>query len=229
MSKTRKLNRFKISTVIACAALSLAGCLSEEEGAQSASAPQAEPDPSPPAVNGAPVISGAPSASVRVESAYSFRPSATDPDGDSLVFSVSGLPSWANFDSSNGLLSGTPLDGDVGTYSNIVITVSDGALSASLAPFSITVNAFSLGSTTLSWSAPTLNEDGSALTDLAGYRIYWGTTSGSYPNSLSIDTPGQTTAVIEDLEPGTYEFVATAVNSEGVESAFSSPATTTIE
>ena len=48
------------------------------------------------------------------------------------------------------------------------------------------------GSATLSWAAPTKNEDGTALTDLAGYKLYWGTTPGSYPNSVTINNPGRT-------------------------------------
>jgi hypothetical protein len=113
----------------------------------------------------------------------------------------------------------------VGTYSNIRITVSDGTMSASLATFSITVEAVSLGSVTLNWTPPTQNEDGTSLTDLAGYRIYWGTTPGSYPNSVTIDNPGLSSYVVENLMPGTYEFVATSINALGVESVYSNSAT----
>ncbi len=125
-------------------------------------------------------------------------------------------------------MSGTPGDGDVGTYSGITISVSDGSETASLGTFSITVEAISLGSATLSWTAPTENDDGSPLTDLAGYKIYWGTSPGSYPNSVTINNPGITTYVVEDLPPGTYEFVATSFNSAGMESVYSTPATKVI-
>jgi len=141
---------------------------------------------------------------------------------------VSGLPGWASFSTSNGRISGTPGDADVRTYNNISITVSDGSASATLGPFSITVNAVSLGSVTLSWTPPTKNDDGTTLTDLAGYKIYWGTGSGSYPNSTRIDNPGISTYVVENLAPGTYEFVATAFNSEDVESAYSGVAVMTV-
>jgi hypothetical protein len=137
--------------------------------------------------NSAPQISGVAPVSVNVGGNYSFVPTASDPDGDTLTFSVSALPSWASFDTSTGRVSGTPEFGDIGTYSNILITVSDGQAGTSLAPFSITVQAVSLGSVTLSWTPPTENEDGTALTDLDGYRIYWGTTAGIYPNSVTID------------------------------------------
>jgi hypothetical protein len=81
------------------------------------------------------------------------------------------------------------------------------------------------GSVTLNWTAPTENEDGSALTDLAGYKIYWGTTSGSYPNSVTINDKDATTSVVDNLSSGTYEFVATSFNTSGVESRYSAPAT----
>ncbi len=175
--------------------------------------------------NSAPSISGMPSTTVNAGNKYSFTPTASDPDGDVLTFTVTGKPAWANFDSSTGRLSGTPGDADVGTYSDISITVTDGSAGASLAPFTITVNAISLGSVTLNWTPPTENDDGSALADLAGYKIYWGTTPGSYPNSVTVENPGLSSYVVDNLPPGTYEFVATSFNSAGVESVYSNPAT----
>ena len=46
----------------------------------------------------------------------------------------------ASFDTSTGALTGTPDNDDVGTDSDIVITVSDGDATASLSSFSITVS-----------------------------------------------------------------------------------------
>jgi len=175
--------------------------------------------------NAAPTISGNPPASVNIDTNYSFTPTANDTDGDTLTFSVSGLPDWASFNASNGNISGTPTEADVGTYSNIRITVSDGRASATLGPFSITVNSVSLGSVTLSWTPPTQNDDGTALTDLAGYKIYWGTTPGSYPNRVTISNAGISSYVVEGLAPGTYEFVATSFNASGVESVYSNSTT----
>ena len=177
-------------------------------------------------VNTAPTISGNPPGAVNANNQYSFTPTANDSDGDNLTFTVSGLPVWATFNASNGLISGTPGDGDVGTYSNIRITVTDTSdASAALGPFSITVSAVSLGSVTLNWTPPTENDDGTTLMDLDGYRIYWGTTPGNYPNSVTIDNEGLTSYVVDNLAPGTYEFVATSFNVAGVESVYSNPAT----
>jgi len=179
--------------------------------------------------NSAPTISGTPAKAVTEGSQYTFTPGASDPDGDSLSFSITNKPAWAAFDTGTGRLSGTPQAGDVGTYADIVISVSDGQATASLGAFAITVEAIAMGSVTLSWSPPTENTDGTTLTNLAGYRIYWGTTSGSYPNSVTIDNPGLTTYVVENLTPGTYEFVATSYNTSGVESDYSAPATKTVQ
>lgn len=179
--------------------------------------------------NSAPQISGNPPASVNEGQSYAFTPSASDADGDTLTFSISGEPAWASFNAATGQLSGTPGSGDVGVYSNIVISVSDGTVSDSLDAFSITVNAISLGSVELSWIAPTQNEDGTNLEDLAGYKLYWGKTPGSYTDSVTIDNASVTTYVVGNLSPGTYEFVATAYNTAGVESKYSGAATKIVQ
>ncbi len=96
----------------------------------------------PPSVpsNNAPVISGQPITSIDEDTLYSFTPSATDSDGDSLEFSITNLPLWASFDNTTGTISGTPIEGQSGSYDNIVITVSDGELESALPTFNISVN-----------------------------------------------------------------------------------------
>ena len=68
---------------------------------------------------------------------------------------------------------------------------------------------------------PTQNADGSALTDLSGYKIYYGIEPGKYLRTVHIDNPGLTIYVVENLVPNTYCFVLTAINSRGIESRFS--------
>jgi hypothetical protein len=169
--------------------------------------------------NSPPVISGTPPTSVRTGAAYSFTPTASDPNGNALTFSIQNRPSWATFNTSTGRLSGTPTSAHVGTYSNIVIRVSDGQATASLPAFAITVSdAPTNGSATLSWTAPTRNTDGSSLTDLAGYRIYYGTSSSSMTKMIQVSNPGTTTYVVNNLAPATYYFSVRAYNSKGAES-----------
>ena len=134
--------------------------------------------------NAPPTISGSPDPTVMIGGLYDFAPIASDADGDALTFSIANKPSWATFDSATGRLGGEPAQGDEGVFDEITISVSDGTSSAELPAFSIEVVATALGSISLSWSAPTENEDGSALVDLAGFRIYWGTAPDEYPDSV---------------------------------------------
>jgi hypothetical protein len=159
---------------------------------------------------------------------YSFRPSASDADGDALTFSIANRPSWANFSTSTGQLSGTPDSANVGTYSNILISVSDGKSNVSLGAFSITVNQLSLGNATLSWQAPTQNTDGSTLSNLAGYRIYYGTSSAALTQTIQISNPGLNTYFIEGLSPATYYFAVKAYTASGAESTNSNVASKVI-
>ncbi|MBT1062760.1 tandem-95 repeat protein [Bowmanella sp. Y26] len=91
------------------------------------------------ATNTAPTISGAPATSIKQDEAYNFAPTASDPDGDTLTFSISNKPSWASFNSTTGALTGTPLKEHVGSSNGIVISVSDGELSAALPAFNLQV------------------------------------------------------------------------------------------
>ena len=192
------------------------------------STPEPDPDPAPPQ-NASPTISGKPADTVVAGSQYRFTPSADDADDDVLLFQIQNKPEWAAFDPSTGELSGTPQDADVRTYSNIVIRVSDGEATAQLPAFSITVESIGLGSATLTWVAPTLRTDGTLLDDLAGYKVYWGTESRNYTESIQIDNPGVTTYIVENLGPGTHYFATTALSSDGLESDYSNEASKTIQ
>jgi hypothetical protein len=180
-------------------------------------------------VSSAPTISGDPPRSAMQDSQYSFTPAASDPDGDPLTFTVQGLPSWATFNASTGRISGTPGPGDLGSYAKIRLRVSDGKSTLALATFAIDVVATSTGAATVSWMPPTEKIDGSPLLDLAGYRIYWGRTEHSYTQSVTLDNPGLTSYVVEQLTAGTWYFAATALDAAGMESRFSNVASKTIE
>jgi hypothetical protein len=72
------------------------------------------------------------------------------------------------------------------------------------------------------------NTDGSALTDLAGFKIYFGRNAGRYDQQIQIDNPSVSVYVVEELDPTTYYFTATAFNSAGVESPFAGEIVETI-
>lgn len=169
-----------------------------------------------------PVITGSPSVLAQVGQPYSFRASATDPDGNPLKFSIQNKPGWATFDTSTGTLYGTPTDASVGSFGNVVISVSDGTSTSSLPAFTITVAMPVTRTATLNWTPPTQNMDGSPITNLAGYKVMYGSSHGQYSQALSVPVATVTSVAIEALEAGrTWYFTVKAVNTAGVESDFS--------
>ncbi len=177
----------------------------------------------PVATNTPPTLSGSPTTTVPAGSAYSFTPSASDADGDNLAFNIQNKPAWATFSIATGTLSGTPSAASAGSYTNIIISVSDGLKSVALAPFSIavTVTQTATGSATLSWNVPTQNSDGSALKNLAGFRIYYGTNPASLKQVVDITDVGTTSYQITGLSSGSWYFGIKAYNSAGAESDLS--------
>jgi hypothetical protein len=84
-------------------------------------------------------IAGKPPGSVTTGTHVSFTPTVSGVAADhTLKFTISHLPGWASFNPSNGNLFGYPQS--PGTFSGIVISVSDGVGSATLPAFSITVS-----------------------------------------------------------------------------------------
>lgn len=222
MNRTRMKGRKARTTLVAALVLTvLAGC-------GGGGGDDGTPATGGPGGNGPPTIQGQPSANVVPGQAYSFQPSASDPNNDTLTFSVTGLPAWATFNASTGRLTGTPSAADVATYSGIRISVSDGQASASLNTFSITVADVVVGSATLSWTPPTQNSDGSTLTNLAGYRVHYGRNPGQLSQTVEITNSSLSTYVVENLSAGTWYFAVVTVNSGGTTSVLSNVATKTI-
>ena len=81
------------------------------------------------------------------------------------------------------------------------------------------------GTAKLTWTAPTQNTDNSQLTDLSGFIIYYGTNKSNLSNSIQ----SSSTQLELTLEPGTYHFAVTAINSSGIESELSNIATKEIK
>jgi hypothetical protein len=171
------------------------------------------------------VISGTPGTSIMAGSGYNFQPGATDADGDRLSFSISNKPAWASFSTATGRLSGTPGTGNIGTYGNIVISVTDGTTRASLPAFSIRVDATSVqtGSITLSWKAPIKRADGTplSLADIDGYRVHYGKTAGNYTSHVTLADGSAQQMILTDLPLGSYYLVMTTYDVDGRESGYS--------
>lgn len=188
-----------------------------------AAPPPAPPPPVPPPPVLPPVISGTPPITVTAGSSYAFQPTASDPGGLTLAFSVQNKPVWATFSIVSGLLSGTPGSTQTGTYSNVIISTSDGQNSSALPAFTITVSGVpaSTGTARLDLTVPTQNTDGSALTDFAGLRLYYGTSSTNLTQLVQLAGSAPSSYMVNNLASGTWYFGATAYTTTGTESALS--------
>ena len=196
-----------------------------------------------------PTISGTPAATASAGSGYLFQIVASDPDGDKLTYGALNLPPWLGINSANGTVTGTPTATQAGQYPNIVISVTDGRSTASLAPFTLTVSAPAVpagggaggsaggsaggtttatASATLSWVPPTTYTDGAPLVDLAGYRIKYGRDPAALTPQVTLAAPGTTRHIVTALGSGTWYFAVVAYTSGGIESAVSAVVSKTI-
>jgi len=155
-------------------------------------------------VNQAPVISGIPESSVTEDEFYTFTPEASDPEEDTLTFSVSNLPEWASFDTLSGTISGTPVTADIGYYDNITITVSDGELSGSLTEISIDVLA-----------APVLIPENPLLSEVGGYSISMGTSIDSITDQGTLGISSDTISSVDLEASDTYYISVNVLDTDG--------------
>lgn len=179
--------------------------------------------------NSAPTISANPATQASIGTVYTLAPQASDADGDTLAFSIQNKPTWAEFNTSTGRLTGTPTAQS--TTSNIVISVSDGKTSAALPAFSITVGTAVASSSptpvpsgsdvALAWDVPTRTVEGTTLENLSGYRIHYGTSESAMVNAVEIQSAGQNSFTVQNLPAGTYYFAVRAITSTGDESQLS--------
>jgi hypothetical protein len=91
----------------------------------------------------------------------------------------------------------------------------------------LSMTSVSVRAATITWTVPTENSDGSALTDLVGFKVLWGSAPHSYTSNASVSGANSTTYEAT-LNPGTWYFAVTAVNAAGQESAPSNEATRTV-
>ncbi|SUI87410.1 Ig-like domain-containing protein [Shewanella morhuae] len=142
--------------------------------------------------NGAPTITGVPALTVNQDAAYLFTPIAVDSTGDTLTFSITNKPTWATFNTGTGVLSGTPSKQNVGTTTGIMISVTDGTLSASLPVFNLIVTNVN--------DAPTITS--TAITSIAQDAVY------SYTFAASDTDVGDTVTLSAVTKPSWLSFNA---------------------
>jgi hypothetical protein len=85
------------------------------------------------------------------------------------------------------------------------------------------------GTVTISWEPPTENTNGTALTDLAGFNIHYGTQSQNYTSTIQVANPGITRYVVENLPAGTYYFAVSGYTATGEDSTYSPQVTATVD
>jgi len=216
---------------IACCSVILSASLAACGGGGGGDSTAAQTSSGGTSANSAPTVSGSAAGNAVVGQAYSFKPTASDANNDKVTFTIANKPSWAAFNATTGLLSGTPAASDVGAFAGIEIAATDGKDVTALPVFTIIVNAATTSgqkSVALSWTPPTQNADGSTLTDLSGYKIHYGTASKSYEKSVAVNTAGVTSYQLDGLPAGKVYFAMTAVNASGAESDFSSEVAVTV-
>ncbi|GEM_PF-6864908 len=74
--------------------------------------------------NYSPVITSLPDTVARVDSLYEYQVTASDNNGDTLIFRLTTAPSFLGIDSVSGLIQGTPQTGDQGEHT-VVVEVDD--------------------------------------------------------------------------------------------------------
>jgi hypothetical protein len=201
-------------------------------GDASPASPAAPAAPTPPVAK--PVaLTGTPASSVTAGQNYLFQPTVSQ-GGGTVTFQIQGKPSWAAFDVDTGVLTGKPAAANEGTTGSITITGSNGSTSASIGPFAIDVKAPATapppatGSATLSWTPPTENDDGTPITGLAGYHIYYGTNANALTTTVTLSSATDTSYVVSGLASGTYYFAVVAYNTAGMDSPNSNVVSKTI-
>ena len=170
---------------------------------------------------GPPVISGLPPSRVMAGSLYTFQPRVSNPTGHTLRFGIQNQPAWATFNTNTGLLTGTPSNAEAGTYSNIAIFATDGQTAGLTSAFSITVEPSNSGTATLYWTEPTQFTDGAALTDLAGYRLYYGKSPSVLSSVVQLPDASLSTYTLRNLGTATWYFGIKTYTSTGAESRIS--------
>ena len=177
-------------------------------------------------------VEGTPSLTVYQDQLYVFTPSHNAVDANALTFSVLNAPTWMGIDPVMGLLSGTPNNGDVSTYPNIVLLVTDGVVNGELPAFEVEVinvndspvisgNAYPLvyQNEEYIFTPETQDIDGDSLTFIIDNKPDWamfdettGTLSGKPTNDeVGIDYDIQITASDDEFQ-ASLVFTITVIN-----------------
>lgn len=153
-------------------------------------------------------------------------------NGDWLYILSNNLPAIQSLDDGDFLTDNLIVKSVDGTEHTIVITIlgADEVLAGNNPASDPAPEPMMSSDINLSWSAPSLREDdtGISLSEIAGYKIYYGESPGSYPDSISVDGGDTNSYTMSNFSEGTYYFVITTRDTEGRESQYSSVISVTI-
>ncbi len=203
--------------------------------------PQPTPEPTPePTPNSPAIISGVNTGSVTED---------VDPDGDNLL-EVGGKLNITDSDAGEAAFVTTTSNGNYGSLTinttgnwNYAANNSQAAIqnlaNGAILKDNLTVRSIDgtahtvvitiigvddiLANVSLSWVAPAEREDNTALSlsEIASYKIYYGSTQGQYTNSVAINDSTATGHTFTSFSSGTYYFVITTIDTDGRESKYS--------
>jgi hypothetical protein len=152
-------------------------------------------------------------------------------DGSSAAAATSEDTSTALVQQNVGMIDRSQTDGSAGVASVASNTTSPAPVTAATTPTSTSVGTVAKvtppvipvttndGVATLDWLPPTSNTDGTALTNLAGYTVYYGTSPDNLSKSAKVSNAGLSAYTVTGLASGTWYFAVTSYSADGVESA----------
>ena len=136
-----------------------------------------------------------------------------DAEGNWFYGAINNLDTIQNLNSNETLIDRLIVTSIDGTTHTVVITIigadETGSLQADI---------------TLSWVAPVERENNEpiSLSEIAGYKIYYGNSQGSYNNSVDVNDSTAESYKFTNFPAATYYFVITTYDTKGHESQFSS-------
>jgi len=118
--------------------------------------------------------------------------------------------------------SGARATGAVNATTTYTISCTGSGGTATQSAIVTVTSSTSNGTATVSWEAPTINTDGTTVTNLSGYTIYYGTSQSDLTQSVVVSGAATLSYEITGLAAGTWYFAVAADGADGTESAMSS-------
>lgn len=225
-STTERFTHRILSAAVLCGALLAGGCTGSGSPAKAtADADQpVQSTPQPGQTTATPGSGGQGTTTVPTLSLRTSAPTVDQGGNVTLSWTATDAASctagggWSGTFATSGSLNIGPLA--VGTTFSLSC---DGPGGSVLEMISVAV----VGPVALSWVAPEENVDGSALVNLAGYRIYYGDGSRSYSDMVELSEPAATSHIL-NLASGDYYVAMTALDAQGNESGYSNEVIKTV-